>query len=204
MNPDKHVIYDFMRSRHSVRQFQDKPVPQGAVMRMLEMACLAPSAHNRQPWRFVVLGQGETRRKLVEAMGAKYREDMEADGLQPETVETRLRRSQERLLGAPLAILLCLTMQDMDTYPDARRNQAEREMAIQSASLAGGHLLLAAHAEGLGGCWTCAPLFAPEVVSKTLELPEDWEPQACILLGVPIAPGEASERKPVDEVTLWG
>jgi coenzyme F420-0:L-glutamate ligase/coenzyme F420-1:gamma-L-glutamate ligase len=65
-------------------------------------------------------------------------------------------------------------------------------------------LLLAAHAEGLGGCWTCAPLFAPEVVSKTLELPEDWEPQAIILLGVPTAPGEASERKRVDEVTLWG
>jgi nitroreductase len=76
-------------------------------------------------------------------------------------------------------------------------------MALQSCALAGGHLLLAAHASGLGACWMCAPLFAPDVVRQALALPNDWEPQAAIVLGYPAESGEARGRKPVDEVTLW-
>jgi nitroreductase len=58
-------------------------------------------------------------------------------------------------------------------------------MATQSLALAGQNLLLAAHAEGLGACWLCAPLFCPHIVRDTLGLPADWEPQAFISLGWP-------------------
>jgi nitroreductase len=78
-----------------------------------------------------------------------------------------------------------MTMADMDRYPDPKRRRAEWTMATQSLALAGQNLLLAAHAEGLGACWLCAPLFCPEVVRAALGLPEDWEPQAFISLGWP-------------------
>ena len=65
------------------------------------------------------------------------------------------------------------------------RQQSEHWMGIQSVALAGGHLLLAAWAEGLGGVWMCAPLFAQAAASQALDLPGSWQPQALILLGYP-------------------
>ena len=45
--------------------------------------------------------------------------------------------------------------------------------------------LRAAHAEGLGACWLCAPLFVPDLVRRTLALPADWEPQGLLTVGWP-------------------
>lgn len=191
------------RTRRSIRRFRPDPVPQEVIRRLLEVACQAPSAHNRQPWRFVALGGGEGRRRLVEALSERFTSDMEADGVPRPEAERRLARSQERLRDAAWVVVLCMTTLEMDTYPDAKRAEAEQTMAVQSAALAGGNLLLAAHAEGLGACWMCAPLFAPEIVRQTLDLPADWAPQAAILLGTPGEPGVARGRRPVDEVTLW-
>ncbi len=70
-------------------------------------------------------------------------------------------------------------------------------MAMQSASLAGGQLLLAAHAEGLGACWMCGPLFAPQAVRDALDLPADWEPQALIVLGWPAEQPAARARQAI-------
>ena len=82
-------------------------------------------------------------------------------------------------------------MSDMHHYPDEKRRRAEWTMATQSLALAGQNLLLAAHAEGLGACWLCAPLFCANVVRETLDLPPDWEPQAFISLGWP---GESPQK----------
>jgi nitroreductase len=42
-----------------------------------------------------------------------------------------------------------------------------------------------AHALGLAACWVCAPLFTPHLVSDTLGLPDEWQPQGLITLGYP-------------------
>lgn len=193
----------FLGGRRSIRRFRPEAVPREAVLRLLEAACLAPSAHNRQPWRFVAVARGESRSGLIEAMSERFRGDLEGDGLPPAEVSRRLARSQERLGSAPWLILLCLSTKDMDAYPDAERNLAERAMTVQSSALAGGHLLLAAHAQGLGACWMCAPLFAPEAVRRALELPADWEPQAAILIGFPAETGSAKGRIPAGQLMLW-
>ena len=56
-------------------------------------------------------------------------------------------------------------------------------MSIQSVAAAGLQLLLAAHAEGLGGNWICWPLYAQEAARAALDLPEAWEPQAMFFIG---------------------
>jgi coenzyme F420-0:L-glutamate ligase/coenzyme F420-1:gamma-L-glutamate ligase len=94
----------------------------------------------------------------------------------------------------------CFTLDDMDRYPDARRAAAERLMAVQSTAMAVQNLLLLAHAEGLGACWMCAPLFCPDTVRAALDLPADWEPQALITLGTPAAPGRRRERRAIAEI----
>ena len=52
------MIYldEAIRERHSVRNFRDKVVPDKAILQILEAGRLAPSAKNRQPWRFEVVG----------------------------------------------------------------------------------------------------------------------------------------------------
>jgi len=196
-------FYEVVAGRRSIRRFTEASVPDETVWRIFAAACRAPSAHNRQPWRFVVLGRSEARRRLVERMTARWRADLEADGLPAAEVERLLQRNEERLLKPPLTILVLLTMEDMDAYPDPRRRTAERTMAIQSVAMAGGQLLLAAQAEGLGACWICGPLFVPELVRETLELPESWEAQGVIALGYPLEAGRERERRPVEEVVLW-
>ena len=203
MTPRAEALLSALTARRSIRQFTNEPVPDETIRRILAAACRAPSAHNRQPWRFAVVRSEKVRRGLAQAMAARHRSDLESDGLQREEIEARLERRRERLEGAPVVIVLCLTMVDMDAYPDARRQAAERTLAIQSLAVAGGHLLLAAHAEGLGACWICAPLFAPEVVREVLDLPADWDPQAAILLGRPAEAGRETLRRAADEVSLW-
>jgi len=60
-------LFDAIAERRSVRSFQDREVEQEKLERILEAARLAPSASNRQEWRFVVVRRPELRQKLAEA-----------------------------------------------------------------------------------------------------------------------------------------
>ena len=195
-------MYAIIRGRRSIRVYQDRSVPRELLERLLDGASWAPSAHNRQPWRFVVLLEAAARRELASAMGERLREDLVADRRPSEEIEADVRRSFRRIEGAPVLIVVCLSMVDMDRYPDDKRDTAEHIMAIQSTALAAQNLLLAAHHESLGACWLCAPLFCPDVVVKTLDLPSDWEPQALITLGYPAATRE-STRLPLETRVIW-
>jgi len=194
---------DLVATRHSVRRFSDQPVPTALVRELLEQAMWAPSAHNRQPWRFVILGKGDVRSGMVRAMADRFSRDLLADGIRGEEARSRTERGRERLLSAPVLIILCMSMEDMDRYADDRRNKAERTMSTQSVALAAGHILLGAHAAGLGGCWLCGPLFAEEDVRRSLGLPEAWEPQGALVLGYPAEEPKKTARRAVDEVCLF-
>ncbi|MGH2621502.1 MAG: nitroreductase family protein, partial [Anaerolineales bacterium] len=129
--------------------------------------------------------------------------DRLADGDDPRAVGADVARSRARIAGAPVAVLVCLTMEQMDVYPDEKRSRAEYLMAVQAAAMAGENLLLAAHAAGLGGSWLCAPLFAPSVAQEALELPISWQPQGLLLLGWPAAPGKERGRRPLPDVAVY-
>jgi coenzyme F420-0:L-glutamate ligase / coenzyme F420-1:gamma-L-glutamate ligase len=188
--------------RRSIRRYSPQAVPPALINHLLELALWAPSAHNRQPARFAVITELRDKVALAETMGQRLRADLAADGRPAEAIEADAGRSYARITGAPALVLLCLSLSDMDSYPDAKRAEFERVMAIQSVAMAGQNLLLAAHAEGLGACWMCAPLFCPEVVSAALSLPTDWQPQALITLGYPAQTRE-STRQPLAEKVLW-
>lgn len=136
-------------------------------------------------------------------MAQDFERDLRRDGLPPEKIQAQIQRSKKRITSAPVAILLCLDMSEMDIYPDEKRQNAERTMAIQSVAVAGLQLLLAAHAEGLGGVWACWSLFAQEVIQSTLNLPESWEPQAMFFVGYPDVMPEVKKRKSIEEIVIF-
>lgn len=194
---------DLAQTRRSIRRYTPQPVAPDVVERLLTAALWAPSAHNRQPWRFAVLTEASAKEQLAHAMGVRLQADRLADGDPPDVVLADVDRSTARLTGAPVLIVLCLTMSDMDTYADARRQNAEYLMAVQSVAMAAQNLLLAAHAEGLGACWLCAPLFCGDTVRATLGLPDDWQPQALLTIGYPANSGKPASRRALADFMVY-
>ena len=197
------TLYRIIQERRSIRRFDGSAIPSETLQRVLEAATMAPSAHNRQPWRFVILTALENKRSLANALGEELRQDRLADGDDPGQIEKDVTQSIERITNAPVVVIACLSMEAMDVYPDERRKTAEYIMAVQGVSMAAQNLLLAAHAEGLGACWLCAPLFTKDEVREELSLPDGWDPQGLIILGYPAEAGKERPRRPLEEVSQW-
>jgi len=140
---------------------------------------------------------------LADAMAIEFKHDLEQDQLPQLEIQKRITRSRERIISAPVLIILNVDMSDMDVYPDEKRNKAEYLMAVQSVANAGMQMLLAAHAEGLGGVWVCSPLFVQETIQNILELPKAWEPQAMFFLGHPQDIPEVRDRKVLNQISIF-
>ncbi len=197
-------VMDALLGRRSVRRYLDQEVPEVALERVLEAARWAPSPHGRQPWRFAVLTRKESKTRLAEAMGEEWRSNLEMDGQSAEVVDKRLEGSRRRLLDAPVLVLVCLCLEDLDHYPDAARQAHETTMAVQSLGAAAENALLAAYSLGLDASWMCAPLFCPEKVTKALGLDLRLIPHALLTLGYAEGdPPKRRSRRPLDELVVY-
>jgi F420 biosynthesis protein FbiB-like protein len=199
----KDDLHAFLRSRRSIRRFKPDPVPSDCLQRILETGMYAPSAHNLQPWRFAVVTSTAAKACLAEAITARFRQDMLAGGVPEEDILARVKRTVRRAAEAPVIVVLCRDTTTVKPQPDLFLEQEEALMGAQSVALAGLQLLLAAHAEGLGGTWICWPLFAPTETRSSLGLSTDWEPQGMLFLGYPFEQPETPIRPSVKEITLW-
>ena len=190
-------LHNFLRTRRSIRRFKRDPVLAPVIERILETATYAPSAHNLQPWRFAIVADSSARTRLGKALTEKMRADMTAAGAAKSNIESRANRSLRRIKEAPLLILLC-----RDVTAIRKDEPEEITMAIQSVAAGGLQLLLAAHAEGLGGTWICWPLYAQEHARAALNLPETWEPQAMFFLGYAEQKEGEKILEPHDDIVL--
>jgi F420 biosynthesis protein FbiB-like protein len=188
--------------RRSVRAFRPDPLSRAQIEAVLEAARWAPSPHGRQPWRFVVVESTEAKAHLANAMGATWRAQLALDGQDAATVELRFRKSHERITGAPVVIVPCLYLEDLDRYPDAERQAAETTMAVQSLGCAVQNMLLAAYAQGFDGGWMCAPLFCQPTVRAALGLADTLHPHALIPLGYAASDPLRRPRRPLDELVV--
>jgi F420 biosynthesis protein FbiB-like protein len=191
-----------IEARRMIRHYTNQPVARWLIEKLLSAAATAPSPHNRQPWRFAIL-RGKKRDDLAVAMGAQLERDLMRDGVTLEVIAKDVERSRLRITSAPVSILVCLSMVDMDVYLDAQRTAYEKLMAVQAVACAVQNILLKARELELGACWMCAPLFCPDVARDTLQLSRDWEPQALITIGHPADSGKLRERKSIDEISIW-
>jgi F420 biosynthesis protein FbiB-like protein len=140
---------------------------------------------------------------MADAMAMEFRQDLEQDNIPEDEILARLQKSRLRIISSPVIIVLCMDFSEMDDYPDSNRAEKERIMAVQSTASAGLQLLLAAHAEGLGCVWTCAPLFTPNTLRSVFNLPSKWEPQAMFFIGYPAETPKLRERKSIQEISIF-
>ncbi len=154
-------------TRVSVRRFKDVPVTEDQLSKILHAAMSAPSGVNRQPWEFVAV----TDRALLESL---------AQSLPYAKMAAK----------APLAIVVCGNKERFLEGPDSN-------LWEQDCSAASENILLAAHAIGLGGVWTCLYPFEKErmePVRQILNLPDNFVPFNLIPIGVP-----ESDHAPMDK-----
>jgi F420 biosynthesis protein FbiB-like protein len=195
----------FLRTRRSIRRFlgpaakTGKPtsVPAPVIERILETATYAPSAHNLQPWFFVMVVDTSKRKRLGQALTSEMRVDMAAEGASQDEIDSRVERSLRRIDEAPVIILLC-----RDVTAVRKDEPEEHTMAVQSVALTGLQLMLAAHAEGLGSNWVCWPLYAQEATRDALELPNMLEPQAMFFLGYADEEPGKKKLKSINEIVI--
>lgn len=195
-------LASLMRGRRSVRKYLTRPVSREQIECILEAASWAPSPHGRQPWRFVVLTQQAVRAQLAEDMGETWQQNLRLDGQDEAIVNIRLEKSRQRILNAPAIIIPCLYLEDLDQYPDQKRQADETIMAIQSLGAAIQNMLLMAYDLGLDSGWMCAPLFCPEVVCSSLDLDKRLIPHALITVGYAAADPQRRTRLPLSSLIV--
>ncbi len=189
------AIPDIISRRQSVRRFRPQPVAPTLVQTLIEAAALAPSAHGRQPWLFVVVDAGAPRQHLIAAMAHEWESHLRADGDDADAIAKRIDASRQRITNAPLLLLPCIDTRCLDHYPDPQRQHAEYVMAVQSMGCAIQNLLLTAVYHGLDAGWMCAPLFCQQTVRDACHLPAYFDPQALIPCGYMAQPPKRRPKR---------
>jgi len=162
-----------VRKRRSVRSYRADPVEKEKIEYILEAARLAPSACNRQPWRFIVVDDESMRGKICR------------DGLGGIV-------SNEWARTAPVIIVLSVTYSPL--VHTAGKVAKGIDYRLLDAGIAGEHICLAAAEQGLGTCWI--GWFNARAIKRIVGMPVGWKVVALITLGYEKGEGnDAHEKK---------
>jgi nitroreductase len=201
-----------LRARRSVRRFRDEPVDRGAILRLIEAAVAAPSASNKQPWRFLVV---ESKERIARMAAAVREATARIASHVPEPSQPSFRAYGDyftRFEDAPAVVVpihrgssVLSNLVDGSLAPEDRDAIAwmERDSGLVGTSLALENLLLMAHAMGLGASGMTGPLVAEPALRGILEVPDGWGIVALVPVGHPAEEPTPTDRKPVDKVVRW-
>ena len=195
-NPTLRSIQD----RRSVRQFTDRPVAAADLAALLDAANSAPSAHNQQSWRFMVL-RDRKKHALAELVTGKAN-----DFPRPSCI--LLRMASRSIISAPAVIAVANTGDlirhgsELFHVDKATARDFFRTMEIQSSAAAVENLLLAATALGLGSVWLGILFLIKDEVLSFLGEPEG-EFMAVIPVGYAAKAPEGPKKRPVETMVRY-
>ncbi|MFW6693373.1 coenzyme F420-0:L-glutamate ligase [Streptomyces sp. MAR4 CNX-425] len=196
------AVREAVTQRRTVREFTAEPVDPAAVRRAVAAAVTAPAPHHTTPWRFVLLESAAARTELLDAMREAWIRDLrELSGFTEESIAKRIRRG-DVLRNAPYLVVPCLVMDGSHTYPDDRRNAAEREMFVVATGAGVQNFLVALAGESLGSAWVSSTMFCRDVVREVLDLPADWDPMGAVAVGHAAAPPRQRPPRAAESFTV--
>jgi nitroreductase len=189
-----------IRDRHSVRHFTEQDVSDEDLATVLDAANRAPSAHNQQSWRFIILRHGK-KHDLAELVSRRA-----ADFPRPSSI--LLRMASRSILSAPVVIAVANTGELIRRGDDLFQVDQEsardffRTMEIQSSAAAVENLLLAATSLGLGSVWLGILFLIKDEVLRFLGEP-GGEFMAVVPVGYAARPTEGPKKRPLEAIVKW-
>ena len=210
-------LSELIKTRRSVRKFQDKPVPEDLLVKALELATWAPNGGNKQAWKFCIV----TSKDLIQKMGDAVKSKTELIASWPEAEQfgetvTRWRRTSDFFRKAPvcIAVLMGKYISPADSILQARGDadpiareirsyRATGKSSLQSAAAAITYLCLVLHSFGIGTTWMAGPLQAKKEIEQLLNVPPDWDFVALIPVGYAVDVPKVPPRKPIQDVVQF-
>src|SRR5579864_2770330 len=190
----RRAVYEVIALRRDIREFRpDEEIDEESLSRILAAAHLAPSVGFSQPWRFILIRDGETRGR-IRASFLRCRE-AESARFPPKRREQYLSYRLEGIIEAPLNV--CVVVDLRSRGEAILGTTAQPEAVRASACCAVQNLWLAARAEGVGVGWVS--IVEPAVLRDELALPPGVEPVAYLCVGVP----RAFRARPMLEEAGW-
>lgn len=189
------LLFDIIRSRRTVREFKDTPIPEDHILKILDMARYAPTAGNQQTWKFVVVRQPENLKALKQNLKEWWKEMVESRGFKENEKQNYIKGGHaqvDRIMTAPVYIFVFAETTVHGHY------------ALHDGCLAVENLMLSARAMGYGtGFFTT--LFPPEKVKEFLKAPEPEKLQfiCATPLGVPKQWPKMPPKKELKEFIVY-
>ncbi len=199
-------VSEAIRKRRSIRKFKPDPIPEEKIRLLLDSARLAPSGTNTQPWRFIIVKDNDTKKKVQEAA-----------------------HNQRHVKSAPIIIVCCADLKAFKGFPERVDELIEsgalpertREVfipylkkgmstvtkdalmvaAAANVAIAVEHIVLQAVEIGLGTCWV--RWYEDNKVKEILDIPEHVEVMALLPVGVPDEDPAQRPRLDIDKITYW-
>jgi nitroreductase len=188
-------VLEAIAKRRSIRRFKDQPIPDDALQAILTAATQAPSAKNRQPWRFVVVPR-DKRADMIRVMRegiAKAKSRGEDIGSSEWTAAVMEKAAVTIFVFNPHGLDPWLARSIEQNFLDV--------VNIQSIGAAIQSMLLAAQGLGVGSLWICDVFEAYDDLRRWLG--EEGQMIAAVSLGYAAESPGPRPRKSVEEVTRW-
>jgi nitroreductase len=193
-----------MQERRSERQFRSDEVAPDVIDRLLDVAACAPSASNRQPYRFMVVTRRETLDRMVAVVEAALKQQERPDLVRLDADLANYGKNFLVFGQAPVVVVVFFragllgqlsTRQPLDEIVQVRE-------ALSSAAAAIMQLLLAAHAMGLGACWMTGPCLAERELLAVLKAPPGLRIAALVPMGYCAAQATAPHKRRAAQMRL--
>jgi nitroreductase len=191
-SPENDVLKNIY-SRRSVRAYLPDDVPDGVIRELIRAGTYAPSAANKQPWRFVVIKNRELIAKLSDKAKELWMEQA-AKTSQPELKSLASMVSQPGFnifFNAPLLIMI---FSDSDAFSPQI-----------DCALAGENMMLAARSLEMGSCWIglAAPLGLVQAIMDDLGVPSSCKLEGSLIFGYPVKLDMKTPKREENVVLKW-
>ncbi len=188
------TVWDAMKTRRSIRKFLPDDISDEMVEQMLEAARLAPSASNRQPWRFIVTRDKDIKKELRRiCMQQKFIEEAPVvfvcfGDMRRYSIDAKKKRRQEyRESGVLETLSGKVADPEYQAFKDAEPVPPREELiipVIANTYIAIEHIVLTAQALGLASCWVGAFEDAADL-NRLFNLPDTLIPLIVLPVGYP-------------------
>ena len=188
-------FFDLVKTRRSVRKFKSVPIPEEHITQMLDAARLAPTAGNRQPWKFLVIQDPQIIEQLKQACIQlrikEYTDDKELTSAEVEEVQGEVRAYYDDLFLAPLYVVILTD----SNAPYSHYN-------VHDGALSGGYLCLAARSLGYGTAYMTESIYE-SATREICGIPDEYERVCVVPIGIPDDLKERRPKKSLGDVLVY-